>query len=99
MKTLEQIKDEVANELHKCTFKQAYLLVSVLKYDEIINEVVKRYAQQACEDLRERIAENATMNYHCGHFKTNTQTRYQQIGDSNVQVNREGILNTEIILP
>lgn len=53
MKTLAQIKDEVAIKRHNCTFIQSYLLISVLKYDDLINEAMELYLQQTVDMYKE----------------------------------------------
>lgn len=80
MKTLTQVKDEVAEEMHNCTFKQAYLLVSVLKYDEMLNEVVKRYATEAIKADRESLIRDGWAHSHAvGLIITKSQIRVREI--------------------
>lgn len=76
MKNLEEIYEMINSRSGKVWNKK-----------EIAIMVARVYAQQACEDLRERIAEQAKV-----------KTVATPLGDYH-EVNKETILNTEIILP
>ena len=85
MKNLGQIKNEVAIGLGYNSFLHAMTALSPFKIEDLYNEVSKRYAKQACENLKERIAQNIrqSIEYKYGH----------------VTIDKNKILNTEIILP
>jgi hypothetical protein len=91
MKTLEQIKDEVAVDYGYSDFEDMESNILFEGHDTedmpAFDAIAKDYAQQACEDLRERIAEKSFEMYKESGF-TNTGMKVKQ-----------SILNTEIILP
>lgn len=57
------------------------------------------YVFAACdlvqEEQQKRIAENARMNFHDGHWKTNKQMKYFQSGADNLTVDKASITNPE----
>lgn len=70
--------------------------------DNINNTLIsamQEYAQQVAEDVRQRCADKALMKVHDGHFKTDNPSTHVQIGANNVQIDKQSIINTEIILP
>lgn len=79
MKTLEQIKDEVAKENGLGKLVTGHLV----KY---FDQVAKRYAQQVAEDVRRRCAENATIDY------AGYEEPYSPYVDQNSILNTEIIL-------
>lgn len=88
MKKLEEIKNEVAEEIFGCPFHQIEDGLDTGEAERITTEIAKRYAQSCCEDLRERIAKEATTACDCDVWNCE--------GES---VDKESIRNTEIILP
>lgn len=84
MKTLAEIQIEYAKSIG---FSNWFDLLRHQLNAQLIhrdyNEVTKRYALQACEDLRERIAENACL----------------EPNGMLLQVDKQSILETEILLP
>lgn len=91
MKTLTEIKNEVAFEKFETRWDTSSKFyndegVSILEDSGAIDEVAKRYAQQACEDLRERIADSSPRfdNHYLFQFN---------------EVEKEVIRNSKIILP
>lgn len=88
MKTLEEIKDEVAFEKENCKWNCLFM-VDQWNYSE---EVAKRYATEAIKADRERVAENAKTKY----------VRYDD-PKANFHgedvVDKESILNLPIELP
>lgn len=98
MKTLEEIKYKLAKDAgfddweHLC-FHHGNL-ESIHRFDkltEFMNEVAKRYAQQCCEDLRERIADSVKLKPHV----------YPDgyISHEILVLDKNSIRNVEIILP
>lgn len=45
------------------------------------------------EEQQKRIAENARMNFHDGHFKSNCRLKYFQSGADNLTVDKSSITN------
>lgn len=64
----------------------------------IIYPAVREYVEECVKASLEKASEKAKMNYHDGHFKTNTPKDYVQIGSDNVQINKESITNPENIV-
>lgn len=88
MKTLTETKEEYAKSLGAGGWEYLEDEEKEVGY----SEVAKRYAQQACEDLKERIAENARTKY----------IRYDNpsgVFHGEDVVDKDSILNTQIILP
>lgn len=84
MKRLNDIKNEVAKELYGCSFLQACRFVNGMEWESMLDDAAKRYAQQACEDLRERIADNIRQSFKDSYKGSEYYKK---------------IINTEIILP
>lgn len=91
MKALNDIKNEVCQEEYDCTFLQACTFMNIMDMESIMNEVAKRYAQQCCEDLRERIAKEAKL-------KPYTYPDGYKSNEISV-IDKDSIRNVEIILP
>lgn len=66
--------------------------------DERVFAVVKAYAQSAIDEIKEKIAQKASMVYHCGHHKTNEPTWYVAVGEDNIQIDKESIRSVTIEL-
>ena len=88
MKTLIDIKNEVAKDKYDCTFQQACTFMRIEDTEDFMNVVAKRYAKKCCEDLRERIVDKATTACDCDVWNCE--------GES---VDKNSIMNVEIILP
>lgn len=63
MKTLTEIKNEVANDKYDCTFLQACTFMRIEDTEDFMNEVTKRYATEAIKADRERTTHAATEKY------------------------------------
>lgn len=55
MKTISEIKDEVALEKYDCHFKLAFACMDKNKMDYFMNEVAKRYAEEALKECHEKV--------------------------------------------
>lgn len=60
MKTLQEIKDEVAKKHGLANYLEANVYN---RANELADEVAKLYAQSACREQREICAERATIDY------------------------------------
>lgn len=87
MKKLQEIEEDVSLRRFGCSLFEALPRMDFMEVVEFTNDVAYEYAQQACEDLRERIAEEAKV-----------KTVATPLGDYH-EVNKESIINTPIILP
>lgn len=65
MKTLSEIKNEVAKEMYSCTFLQSLNFLPEGHVIEMMDEVAKRYAEEAlkeaaelCDDYEDRRGEH-----------------------------------------
>lgn len=89
MKTAKEILiQEMASRLNESYDKTERDFEEAYKEDpdaKVFIDAMEMYALQCCEDLRERIAENAMT-------RTNDES-------TSIIVDKESILNTEIILP
>lgn len=83
MKTLTEIEEEASLKRFGCSLFEALPRMDFMEVLEFVNDVAYEYAQQACEDLRERIADNVELN-------NETSCHY---------IEKEDILKSEIILP
>ncbi|AQX00461.1 hypothetical protein [Elizabethkingia anophelis] len=96
MKTLEQIKDEVAKDFGYESFEK-FDDKSTFYYDhktpKIIDEISKRYALEVAQASLEKAAENANIKYHDGHNKLYKAVKHVQIGADNIQIDKESITN------
>lgn len=91
MKTLEQIKDEVAKGIGYSDYEgMASVTFGVANkvIRSLIDEVSKMYAQQVAEDVRNRCARNAKI------VKTGNSGSW-----FDGSIDKRAILNTEIVLP
>lgn len=100
---IEEIQQEVAVELG---YGSWYAVQHSLKafnskkwLDTMYKKVVARYALKVAEKIRQDCADNAKMTYHDGHGKINHSTIYHQMGADNIQIDKQSILQTPIILP
>ncbi|MDV3555235.1 hypothetical protein CMU75_09030 [Elizabethkingia anophelis] len=97
MKSIEEIKDEVAQEHNNSSWSDM-----MFKYggvgDTIIDKVVHRYARKVAQASLEKAAENARMKYHDGLIKLNTPKKYIQLGADNIQLDKESITNEQNIV-
>ncbi len=59
MKTLDEIKDEVATKLHKESNKLLHEEARILLIDKYVTEVCKSYAKECCIATLEKASENA----------------------------------------
>ncbi len=66
-----------------------------------VNEL-PNHTYEACDRVQEeqqkRIAENARMNFHDGHFKSNNKLKYFQSGADNLTVSKDSIINHENLI-
>lgn len=86
MKNLEEVKEEVSFKYNFLSWDDLMDYVYSKAYEDpekYYNEVAKRYAQSVAEDLRERIADEARL----------------EPNGMLLQVDKQSILDTEIILP
>ncbi|MCT4034880.1 hypothetical protein HZQ14_15765 [Elizabethkingia anophelis] len=96
MKTLEQIKNEIAiefgySDFHNSTFCR--------KTDvKICDEISKRYAREVAQASLEKAAKNANIKYHDGHNKLYKAVKHVQIGADNIQIDKESITNESNII-
>ncbi|MVW93668.1 hypothetical protein FCL53_17030 [Elizabethkingia meningoseptica] len=91
MKTLDQIKDEVAKEFGYSSFENSIFYGEI--DIRIIDEVAKRYAREVAQASLEKAAENANIKYHDGHNKLYKAVKHVQIGADNIQIDKESITN------
>lgn len=104
MKTLEEIKDQVAFDYGYNSFYDLieYAQVSEMLHEEdYYDEVAKRYARQCCEDLRERIAGEAKMTITNikGEILTESQAEWDDYDGYRCRVSKISIRSVEIITP
>jgi len=101
MKTLDEIKDELAKEYGHDDFESLLWAMAdgegnagLKWFEKVLNEVARIYAQQVAEDVRQRCAENAKI-----------KEKYIPVDDPyygeeiRYVVSKQSILNTEIKLP
>lgn len=93
MKTLEQIKERIS--LKENFYSYGHFLQKIksgsvkgIDIDRMIDKIGKIYAKKVAEDVRRRCAENART------IKTGNSGSWYD-----ASVNKDSILNTEIILP
>ena len=87
MKTLEEIKDEVAKEIVGSDNPiVTWKALSVLGLTAGVDLVAKKYAQEVAKQALNDAAENAKI------------TEYPCMGGSTYKINRNSIINTPIIL-
>ncbi|MDV3508983.1 hypothetical protein CMU89_16975 [Elizabethkingia anophelis] len=96
MKTLEQIKDEVAEEHVSSSWNDMMFRYGGVG-DVIIDKVVHRYAREVAQASLEKAAENARMKYHDGHNQLYKAVKHVQIGADNIQLDKESITNEQNI--
>ncbi|MDV3882956.1 hypothetical protein CMU04_06445 [Elizabethkingia anophelis] len=93
MKTLEQIKDEVAKKHHYGYWVDLVSQNDVFTIDRYHNEVTELYAREVAQASLEKAAENARMKYHDGHNQLYKAVKHVQIGADNIQLDKESITN------
>lgn len=65
MKTLKQIKDELAERYYQSTFSQAKVFVPVWQLIDLMDECAKLYAEQAIEECT-TVTEKESWLYNVG---------------------------------
>lgn len=107
MKTLEEVKKEIALEYgrddYRKDFEYGIGLNKFLSEFEFMDIVAKRYARQCCEDLRERIAEGSMLEIDNEGYKEYVEEYMDNdanpITSPTYRASKKHILETEIILP
>lgn len=79
MKTIKEIKDEIAKVKYDSSFNQAMTFMHKIDFDYFMDAVAKRYAEEAIKECA--IRSTATADYYRGRFT----------GDA--IVNQDSILN------
>ncbi|WP_343321439.1 hypothetical protein [Sphingobacterium multivorum] len=101
MKNFEDVRNEYFIELGFKNPESAIFdmsigcskLESAIKIERHYTEIGKRFAIEVAKEALRNAAENATMKYHCGHFKTDTPTKHHQQGADNIQIDKRSILS------
>lgn len=104
MKTLEQIKDEVAvdhgfkNYFHVCELFRDNV-ISQFSFDDYIDDTCKEYTQQCCHKLRQDCADKAIEMMYFLPDDPNIQTIQIKRVQVVYAIDKQSILTTKIELP